>query len=202
MSRLRLGISACLLGQRVRYDARLKQHAVVVNQLSQLVALLPVCPEMECGLQVPREAIQLEDDMAQPRLRTVNSHIDLTTQLADWSQQRLELLRQAQLDGYLFKSKSPSCGLVDTPVFAEDDRILGYDAGLYARAVKNKFPDLPVCDEKALDDFSRWNRFVDQIIQSWIARGGPGENQNFAGEGAQEVDTETLRQKLLFLSNN
>lgn len=202
MSRLRLGISACLLNLRVRYDGRLKQHPVVVDQLSKMVALLPVCPEMECGMQVPREAIQLEDKLLEPRLRTVNSKQDITDRLASWSTQRLDLLKLAELDGYLFKSKSPSCGLVDTPVFAADGEILGYGGGLYARALQNAFPKLPLCDEKALNDPRRWQQFVEQIMHKWIARGAAGENKTFAGEGAEEDDIDKLRQKLLELSTS
>ena len=200
MSRLRLGISACLLGQRVRYDARIKRYPQILDQLSDLVALLPVCPEFECGLDVPREAIQLEDDLKNPVLRTVHSHRNISTQMTDWSAQRLDLLAASRLDGYLFKSKSPSCGLIDTPVFAADGQVLGYDAGLYARALQNRFADLPVCDEKALEDPRRWNIFVEQILQNWRARGGDLAQQDFAGQGARDPSPDTLRQSLKALA--
>lgn len=202
MSRLRIGLSACLLGQRVRYDGRLKGLAQIVDGLANLVCLVPVCPEVECGLPVPREAIQLEDDPQKPQLRTVDSHLDLTERMQQWSAARLSLLEQAQLDAYLFKSKSPSCGLGTTPVFSSGGEVLALGDGLYAAALRRRFPRLIVEDELALADARRWKNFVDALIQAWVARGGPGDQAAFNVDSGVLDQVDGMRQALLSLGRS
>ena len=114
--RPRVGISRCLLGDEVRHDGGHKRDALLISTLGALVEWVPVCPEVEAGMGTPREAIDLiESDDGVPAgqarvcLLGVESRTDWTGRMTTWSAERVRTL--ADLDGYVLKSDSPSCGL-------------------------------------------------------------------------------------------
>jgi len=111
---LRIGISQCLLGDHVRYDGGHKRDSVVTEVLASFVEWVPVCPEAEAGLGIPREAMRLTGNPTSPTLLTLHSKVDMTTTLTTFSQHRVQELRQWDLDGYIFKNNSPSCGIRKT----------------------------------------------------------------------------------------
>jgi len=133
----RIGVSACLLGEKVRYDGRHKYDPLVTETLAESFDLVPVCPEVELGLGVPREPMQLEGDSDHPHLVVTSTRVDLTDRMQFWCRERLHLLEKESLHGFVFKSKSPSCGM---------------GSGLFARAIEDYFPGLPVVDEVRLQD--------------------------------------------------
>jgi uncharacterized protein YbbK (DUF523 family) len=105
-----IGISACLLGQAVRYDGGHKLDSLVIETLGRYFEFVAVCPEIGCGMTVPREPMRLEGDPASPRLITTKSRIDKTDQMERWTQACIEELENKNIAGFIFKSKSPSCG--------------------------------------------------------------------------------------------
>src|SRR5438552_1694554 len=109
MAKERVGVSACLVGQRVRWDGDHKRSSGVAR-LARSIELVPVCPELELGLGVPREPIQLERGRG-VRLVSIVSRVDVTDAMRLWSEARLDELRALRISGYVLKSKSPSCGL-------------------------------------------------------------------------------------------
>ena len=111
MEKIRLGISKCLLGEPVRYDGGHKLDRFLRDTLGQYVEYVPVCPEVECGLGIPRESMHLEGDPEAPRLITTRMGLDLTDQMVSWAQQRVLELEREGLCGFIFKSNSPSTGL-------------------------------------------------------------------------------------------
>src|SRR2546426_11459453 len=111
MAPLRLGISACLLGHEVRYDGGHKRDPLLVETLGRFVEWVPVCPEVELGLGVPREPIRLEGNPAAPRLVAVNSRTDLTAAMRRLAHARAQQLARLDLAGYVLKMDSPSCGM-------------------------------------------------------------------------------------------
>src|SRR2546428_9751094 len=115
MAPLRLGISACLLGHEVRYDGGHKRDPFLAETLGRFVEWVPVCPEMELGLGVPREPIRLEGDPAAPRLVAANSRRDLTRAMTRLAPARAEQLARLDLVGYVLKKDSPSCGMERVP---------------------------------------------------------------------------------------
>ncbi|MFZ5724386.1 MAG: DUF523 domain-containing protein [Pseudomonadota bacterium] len=152
--RPRVGVSACLLGERVRYDGEHRRIALVADALRDLVELVPLCPEVAIGLGVPRPAIQrvLLDDGSEVVRGVVDRTQDVTTALRGYAQQ---VARTVILHGYVFKARSPSCAPGNTPLFDEGDAIVGAAWGAYAEALRQAFPALPVCDEETLArDFS------------------------------------------------
>src|SRR5512139_2340193 len=120
--KIRLGISACLLRQNVRYDGGHKLDRYLTDTLGQYVEFVPVCPEVECGLGVPREAMRLVGDPEAPRLVTVRTKVDLTERMKTWARKRVVELEQKDLRGFIFKSKSPSSGMERVRVYNEAAR--------------------------------------------------------------------------------
>jgi len=106
--KIRIGISACLLGEKVRYDGGHKWDRFITGTLGKYVDLVPVCPEVECGLGIPREAMRLAGDPHSPRLVTVRSGIDHTERMLTWARKRVAKLAKEELCGFIFKSDSPS----------------------------------------------------------------------------------------------
>ncbi|MFN2227532.1 MAG: DUF523 domain-containing protein, partial [Anaerolineae bacterium] len=116
---IRLGISTCLMGERVRYDGGHKLDRFLVNTLGQFVEFVPVCPEVEMGLPTPREPIHLEGDPEEPRLVSIKSREDLTERMKAWAARRVEELAEVGLHGFVFKKDSPSSGLFRVKVYNE-----------------------------------------------------------------------------------
>jgi uncharacterized protein YbbK (DUF523 family) len=119
--KIRLGVSACLLGQEVRYDGGHKRDAFLTDTLGPFVEWVPVCPEVEIGLSVPRPPIRLVGDPQTPRLVVEKTGEDLATRMRRWASRRITGLDALGLHGYVLKRSSPSCGLLRVRVYGEDD---------------------------------------------------------------------------------
>jgi len=108
MSTIRLGISTCLLGEPVRYDGGHKRDRFITDTLGQYVEFVPVCPETECGLGIPRESMHLAGNPASPRLVTTRTKVDHTDRMVAWARKRLEELEQEDLCGFIFRVTRPA----------------------------------------------------------------------------------------------
>lgn len=163
-ARLRLGISACLLGRQVRYDGGHQRDPFLVDTLGRYVQWVPVCPEVECGLGVPREAMRLVGHPAAPRLVTIHTGLDHTRRMLAWARRRVRQLQAEDLSGFVFKSRSPSSGLERVKVY--DDRGLpaGLGPGLFAREFLRHFPLLPAEDEDRLHDPLLRQNFIERVF--------------------------------------
>jgi uncharacterized protein YbgA (DUF1722 family)/uncharacterized protein YbbK (DUF523 family) len=149
---IRIGVSSCLLGQEVRFDGGHKRDQYVTGILGRYVEWVPVCPELEMGLGVPREALRLVGDLAAPQLVTVKTGLDHTDGMLAWSRARVEGLRGMSLDGYILKSKSPSCGMERVRVYTEAGMPSRSGPGLFARVLMEAMPLLVLEDEGRLKD--------------------------------------------------
>jgi len=159
----RLGISACLLGARVRYDGGHKLDRVLRNALGRHVEFIPICPETGCGLGVPREPMQLAGNAAKPALRVHGTGPDLAPRLRAWTRDCLAELGGKRLCGFVFKSKSPSCGLRDTRMHDSTGGVTGTGSGIFAKAFTARFPALPVTDENRLKTAAARRRFLKRV---------------------------------------
>ena len=164
--RIRLGISSCLLGERVRYDGGHKHDAYLTDTLGQFVQWVPVCPEVECGLPVPREAMHLEGDPASPRLVTIRTHLDQTERMLSWARRRVEELAAGGLSGFVFKANSPSCGREGISVYDARGMAQESGVGLFARLFMERFPLLPVEDEERLHDPALRENFIERVSRN------------------------------------
>ena len=114
---IRIGVSSCLLGNKVRYDGGHKHDRYITETLGNYFEFLPVCPEVECGLPIPREAMRLIGDPESPRLVTNKTGVDHTDRMTQWAEQRVNQLAGEDLCGFIFKSKSPSSGMERVKVY-------------------------------------------------------------------------------------
>ena len=166
--KIRLGISSCLLGEPVRYDGGHRRDAYLVETLGRFVQWVPVCPEVECGLPVPREAMHLVGDPALPRLVTIRTHVDQTERMLVWARRRVEELAAGGLSGFVFKANSPSCGRECIPVHDARGMAQESGVGLFARALVDRFPLLPVEDDLRLHDPALRENFIERISHSHV----------------------------------
>ncbi|MBA7568044.1 hypothetical protein ES708_09763 [subsurface metagenome] len=162
--KIRLGIATCLLGGKLRYDGGHKYAPFLVETLGRWVEYVPVCPEYECGLGVPREAMRLEGDPADPRLVTNKTGIDHTQRMKDWGRKRLRELEREGLCGYIFKSKSPSSGLRRIAVYGAGGVTVKQGVGIWAAMFTRHFPQLPVEDESRLNDSRLRENFIERVF--------------------------------------
>jgi uncharacterized protein YbgA (DUF1722 family)/uncharacterized protein YbbK (DUF523 family) len=164
MEKIKLGISTCLLGENVRYDGGHKLDRFLTDTLGQYVEYVPVCPEVECGLPVPREAMHLEGDPESPRLVTLRTKQDMTERMAGWAKKRVVGLEKEDLCGFIFKSDSPSSGMERVRVFNEKGMPVKKGVGMFARIFMEHFSLLPVEDEGRLHDPKLRENFVERIF--------------------------------------
>src|SRR5580693_397561 len=152
--RPRLGVSSCLLGEEVRFNGGHKRYRFLTDSLDPYVDWVPYCPEMEIGLGTPREAIRL----------TAAGRLVNRSGTADHSGAMAALPLPADLDGYVFKAKSPSCGIRAVPRYRDDGQPAGSGPGLYAERVLARFPLLATEDEGRLNDPGRREAFTERIF--------------------------------------
>ncbi len=165
MKKLKIGISSCLLGNKVRYDGNHKLDHYITETLGKIFQYVPFCPEVGCGLPIPREAMHLVGDLSSPRLLTNRTQIDLTERFNRYTEAILNSISSENLCGFIFKSKSPSCGLFDTKVFtALHNGSVKKGTGLFAAAFIKRFPRLPVTDEKQLQDLPFREKFIEKVF--------------------------------------
>ncbi len=165
MEKIRIGVSSCLLGEKVRYDGQHKHDSYITGILSQWFEFVPVCPEFELGLGVPREPMRLEGDFEKPRLMTSKTRRDLTDAMQTWCDKRVQALELENLCGFIFKSKSPSSGMERVKVYPSDGGMAANKGrGLFAAAFMDHFPNLPVEEEGRLHDPALRENFIECIF--------------------------------------
>lgn len=157
-----IGVSSCLLGEPVRYDGDHKQDRCITDILGHLFHLVPVCPEVGCGLSTPREAMRLEGDPAAPRLMTIHTRHDKTDQMQVYCAAKVVELESADLCGFIFKKNSPSSGLMGVKIF-NNGVTTNTASGLFASAVVRHFPLLPVVEDELLADAAIRADFIDHV---------------------------------------
>lgn len=197
MERIKIGISSCLLGNPVRYDGGHKLDHFLRDTLGQYVDYVPVCPEVDCGMSVPREAMRLEGKPDAPRLMTRSTREDKTDMMMNWAKKRVAQLEAEDLCGFIFKSDSPSSGMERVKVYDDKGMPAKTGIGIFARVFMEKFPLLPVEEEGRLHDAAIRENFIERIftLRRWR------EIRNLkSGRGAL-VDFHT-RHKLLLLSHS
>jgi uncharacterized protein YbgA (DUF1722 family)/uncharacterized protein YbbK (DUF523 family) len=160
----RIGISSCLLGNEVRWNAGHKLDKYLTHTLGQFVEYVPVCPEVEAGFGVPRESFRLVGDPDTPRLVTFKSKTDHTDRMVAWAGKRVKELEKEDLCGFIFKSDSPSSGMIRVKVYNETGMPHKVGIGMFARAFMEHFPLIPVEDDGRLNDPLIRENFILQIF--------------------------------------
>jgi len=164
MEKIRLGISSCLLGEKVRYDGGDKLDHCLRDTIGKSVEWVSVCPEVESGLPVPREEMRLEESPEGPRLVTAHSCVDHTDMVREWAGEKLIDLAAKGLCGFVLKGGSPSCGVRGVEIFAVSGIPVRSGSGIFAAAFMAKFPLVPVEEEGRLRDPSLRMSFMNRVL--------------------------------------
>jgi uncharacterized protein YbgA (DUF1722 family)/uncharacterized protein YbbK (DUF523 family) len=161
---IRVGISSCLLGQKVRYDGGHKLDTLITETFGKYCEWVPVCPEMEIGLGAPRKTLHLVGSAKRPRLLGTESGTDYTDTMTQWARKKLEELARLNLHGYILKQGSPSCGMERVRVYREGETARRTGMGIYAGLLLGRFGLLPVEEERRLHDMSIRQDFVERAF--------------------------------------
>ncbi len=177
MERIKIGISTCLLGEKVRYDGGHKLDRYITETLGQYFNYVPVCPEVEYRLPIPRESLRLVGNPASPRLLTTRTGVDHTEGMNRWAERRLDDLEHEDLCGFIFRSRSPSSGLKGVKVYTGSGIHSRSGTGIFAAAFIRRNPLLPVIDDGRVHDPSLREGFIDWVLvyrrwQELLKKGG------------------------------
>ena len=164
MEKLKIGVSACLLGQNVRYNGGHQLNHFIRDVLGQYMEFVPVCPEVECGMPIPRETLRLVGSEDAPRLVTSRSGVDHTELMQFWAEEKVKQLEQEELCGFIFKKDSPSSGLYRVKVYSEQGMPRNVGTGMFARAFTRHFPLLPVEEDGRLNDGRLRENFIESVF--------------------------------------
>lgn len=163
-----VGVSQCLLGDAVRYDGKSKSNRIILEQLHQLFELVPVCPEVEAGLSIPRPPVQLTGSIADPRLTGRDDPaIDVTDLMQNYCNTKPAELKH--LTGFIFKSRSPSCGLNSTPVFIDGECATESGRGIFARRLCKTNPELIVIEDSELENKNLYENFIHSVLAKYTS---------------------------------
>lgn len=168
-NKITIGVSSCLLGNEVRYDGGHKHDRYITETLGRYLSFVPVCPEVECGLPIPREAMRLVGEVDRPRLVTNKTGVDHTDRMLTWARKKVAELEKENLCGFIFKNRSPSSGMERVKVYDGNNVPRAVGVGIFARAFKDHFPLLPTEEEGRLHDPLLRENFIEQIFvyQRW-----------------------------------
>lgn len=157
---IKIGISACLLGQAVRYDGTDKRNEIVADILCEQFDCVPLCPEMAIGLGSPRPPVHLvKITNGIHALGRDDASIDITDPLVEYSNQ----LALDELAGFVLKSRSPSCGVGSTPLFDSGYHQIDLVNGLFTEAILRRDESMPVIEESDLEDEALLNNFINKV---------------------------------------
>ncbi len=164
-SPLRVGVSACLLGQRVRWDGGHKSDAFLLGMLGRYVEWVPICPEVEVGLPVPRDTLRLVRRGAEVRMVMPRAGTDHTDAMKSYAARTADELAARDLCGFVVKKDSPTCGMARVKVYPENGGSPARDGrGLFAAALMARMPDLPIEEEGRLSDARLRENFVERLF--------------------------------------
>lgn len=161
---IKVAVSACLLGEHVRYDGGHKHNPDITEILGAYFTLVPFCPEVECGLSVPRETMRLEGDPAAPRLMTIQTRVDKTEQMLSYCERKVLEFQEHNISGVIFKERSPSCALNAAPLYGSNSSEISAP-GLFAGEVVKHFPFMPVEEAERLNSPEIREEFINRIFQ-------------------------------------
>jgi uncharacterized protein YbgA (DUF1722 family)/uncharacterized protein YbbK (DUF523 family) len=163
-SLISVGISSCLLGNKVRWDGGHKRDRYVTDTLGAYFRFIPVCPEVEVGMGVPRESVRLVGDISSPRMVGNKTGEDWTDRMHDFIIKRLKQLEKYNFSGYILKKDSPSCGMERVRVYQKSGIPLKQGRGFFGGSIVDHFPNLPIEEEGRLNDPALRENFIVRVF--------------------------------------
>ncbi len=162
-SKIKVGVSSCLLGEKVRWDGGHKRNRTVTNPLGRIFEWVPTCPEVEIGMGIPRQAVRLMGTVRSPRMVGTESATDWTVRMTRYARRRSRELAKLGVCGYIFKARSPSCGVARIPVTSKNGTTTSKGRGLFANAFMRQYSLVPVEDEDRLQDTRVRDNFITRV---------------------------------------
>ena len=162
-STIQVGVSACLAGMQVRYDGADKRSDICLNIIAAHFDLVTFCPEVAAGFGIPRAPMHLVGNTEFPALQyRDDGHEDLSNQLNKAIEAKLPGF--SNLDGFILVQNSPSCGLLHVKVYQEDQQAYLYQGlGLFAAALRERFPMMPLVEERQLHELKVREQFIARV---------------------------------------
>ena len=162
---MKIGISSCLLGTMCRYDGGHSKDKFILDEIGKYFEFIPFCPE-KMIFTTPREAIRLVKIDGDIKVKTSNTNVDVTTQVKNISKELVNQIQESELCGFIFKSKSPTCGMERVKIYPNEKKGQSENVGvgLFAKEVKEKYPLLPTEEEGRLGDAWLRENFLMQIF--------------------------------------
>jgi len=164
VSKPRIGISSCLLGNKVRHDGGHKHEPFITQTIGRHVEWVPVCPELEVGMGVPRETVRLVGSLSNPKMIAHKSGKDWTRKMQSYAEKRVRRLEEMGLSGYILKKNSPSCGMERVQIFGPKGVPNKKGRGLFAQTLMTKLPLLPVEEEGRLSNPGLRENFIERVF--------------------------------------
>ncbi|OOZ42278.1 hypothetical protein BOW53_00075 [Solemya pervernicosa gill symbiont] len=167
-TRITLGISACLLGEKVRYDGHHKYNGYIVETLGAHFDLSPFCPEVAAGLGVPRPTIRLVGKPATPQaVGTLDPNLNVTNKLERLGRRTAREMKS--ISGYILKARSPSCGMERVSVYPPKGPVVKKGVGRFAAKLMESNALLPIEEEGRLNDPELRDNFIERVFayQRW-----------------------------------
>jgi len=161
---VQVGISMCLLGEKVRFDSGHKKDRYLTDVLGAYFQWVPVCPELEVGMGVPREAVRLVGEPESPRMVGVKSERDWTEPIQEYSDTKINYLSSMNLSGFIFKSDSPSCGMERVRIYSTKGIPSKSGRGMFAFVFMKANPLIPVEEEGRLNDLPLRENFIVRVF--------------------------------------
>ena len=160
--KIKIGISSCLLGEKVRFDGQHKYHWYINEVLEQYFEYISICPEVAIGMGIPRKSVRLVGNVDSPEMIEPGSGKNWTKDMHKYNHRILPKL--SELSGYLFKKGSPSCGVFRTKVYQDNGIPLPHGQGIFAKAFVERYPLIPIEDEGRLNDAQLRENFIKRVF--------------------------------------
>lgn len=196
-SDIRIGVSSCLVGAKVRFNGGHKKDNYLTDVLSRYFNWVRVCPEMDIGMGTPREAVRLVGELASPEMVGVKSGISWTRKMVGYAEEKAEQLHAMNLHGYILKSKSPSCGMERVKIYQKSGMPVNKGIGLFAKSLLQVMPNLPIEEEGRLNDPRLRENFIVRVFSYY--RWSQLRNQQFSIKSLIDFHT---RHKFLLMAHN
>ena len=159
---IKIGVSSCLLGEKVRYNGDHKRHWYINEVLGKYFQYVPFCPELEVGMGVPRPSVRLVGKVESPRMVEPKSGEDWTDRMVNYSNKKASKL--AGLHGFILKKGSPSCGPFRVKVYSEKGIPFASGQGIFAKVLRERYPHIPIEDEGRLNDEGLRENFITRVF--------------------------------------
>jgi uncharacterized protein YbgA (DUF1722 family)/uncharacterized protein YbbK (DUF523 family) len=168
---IKIGVSACVAGEKVRFDRTHRRSAYLTETLANHVEFVPICPEIACGMGIPREPLRQVDCAGEIRLIGYESGKDLTKKMTKWARRVLKGLDKEGICGFVLRVHSASCGVNKSKIHSTEGKPPTHGPGFFTRMLQEHDPLLPIVTSEALQNAIQRENFIRRVfvLHRWRA---------------------------------